>query len=57
MSSKSDLKNLEAQHAIRPHEIAFLVREYLKSQGCHGAVAAFMHEHLPANKGQAPVRT
>lgn len=57
MSSKSDYKNLEPLHGIRSHEIAFLVREYLKANGCHNTVASFLQEFPSANKGQTPVRT
>lgn len=57
MSSKSDLSRLEPRHGIRPHEIAFLVREYLKEQNCPQSVAAFIQEHSQATRTQAPVRS
>lgn len=56
MTSKLDYKNLEPKYSIKPHELAFLVREYLKQQGCTAAVAAFLQEHPPATRGQHPVR-
>lgn len=56
MSSKSDLSWLEPRYGIRPHEIAFLVREYLKEQNCNQTVASFIQEHPQATRSQAPVR-
>lgn len=57
MSKKVSSKALQADYSIKPNELAFLVREYLKSIGCNNALAAFMSEHPEASKVQAPVRT
>lgn len=56
MSKKSSSRALQADFSIKPNELAFLVKEYLKSIDCNNALAAFIAEHPEASKVQAPVR-